>query len=93
MKKKTKIRLFITTVTIGVMTSLYLKESNLAYNVAQQRAILLGRYTLESIISLLILTIIAIFVMISLWGFVNILVDTLDLKTDAHKFDDIIPTL
>ncbi len=67
MKKKTKIRLFITTVTIGVMTSLYLKESNLAYNVAQQRAILLGRYTLESIISLLILTIIAIFVMINTW--------------------------
>ncbi len=67
MKRQTKIRLFTTAVTVGIMSALYLKESDLAYNVAQQRDILLGRYTLESTITLLILTIIAIVVLIDTW--------------------------
>jgi hypothetical protein len=67
MKKEMKIRLFVTAATVCVMTSLYLNESDLAYNVAQQRAILLGRYTLESAITLLILTIIAFFVIMNTW--------------------------
>ena len=43
------------------------KKENLACNVARQRDILLGRYTLESTISLLILTIIAIIMIINTW--------------------------
>jgi len=56
MIKKNRIRLAGSLILLSVLAGLWAVESDLTYNVAQQRAILLGRYTLEKTILLLVLT-------------------------------------
>ena len=60
-------RIVISVVIITVLAVLWGWHSDLAYNVAQQRAILLGRYTLETTITLLIATPILLCVLHGLW--------------------------
>ncbi|NLW84325.1 MAG: hypothetical protein GXY41_07990 [Phycisphaerae bacterium] len=67
MNKDRITRIVITFVIVGVLAVLWGKQSDLAYNVAQQRAILLGRYTLETMITLLTVTPILLCVLYGLW--------------------------
>lgn len=63
-KDKT-IRIVVSIGIVAVLAMLWGKQSDLAYNVAQQRAILLGRYTLDAMITLLVVTPI---LLAALWG-------------------------
>lgn len=67
MNRDKGIRGVISVVIIAVLAVLWGRQSDLAYNVAQQRAILLGRYTLETTITLLIVTPILLCVLHGLW--------------------------
>ncbi len=67
MRKGIFLRSVITALIAGVLVFLWARQSDLAYNVAQQRAILLGRYTLDSMIALLIVTPILLAVVWGLW--------------------------
>jgi hypothetical protein len=68
MKKDTIIRILISVGIVGVLAALWGKQSDLAYNVSQQRDILLGRYTIDHMVTLVILTPILLYV---LWGFLR----------------------
>lgn len=65
-KQKTN-RLVLTVLILGALAVLWGRQSDLAYNVAQQRAILLGRYTLETTLMLLTVTPILLCVLFGLW--------------------------
>lgn len=67
MNKDKTIRAAISVVIAGTLAVMWGRQSDLAYNVAQQRAILLGRYTLETTITLLIVTPILLCVLHGLW--------------------------
>ena len=67
MNKDKIIRVTVTVVILAVLALMWGLESDLAYNVAQQRPILLGRYTLEKTIALLIATPILLLVLIGQW--------------------------
>jgi hypothetical protein len=67
MNKNKTIRIVISVVIIGTLAVMWGRQSDLAYNVAQQRAILLGRYTLETTITLLTVTPILLCVLFGLW--------------------------
>lgn len=56
MKKGQLTRIVRSLIIVGVLAVLWGTESDLAYNVAQQRAILLGRYTVEKMFLLIFLT-------------------------------------
>ena len=62
MKKKNVTKLVMISAIIIGLAVLLAVQSDLAYNVAQQRHILLGRYTVERTITLLVVTTIAAFV-------------------------------
>jgi len=66
-KKEKTIRIAVSVGIVAVLAVLWGKESDLAYNVAQQRAILLGRYTLDAMMTLLIVTPILLAVLWGLW--------------------------
>jgi hypothetical protein len=57
-----------TAIIISVNLLLWAPSSDLAYNVAQQRDILLGRYTVEKVITLLLLTLVSAFILGSIWS-------------------------
>jgi hypothetical protein len=67
MKKDKTIRIALTVIILGALAAMWAQQSDLAYNVAQQRAILLGRYTLETTLMLLIVTPILLCVLYGLW--------------------------
>lgn len=60
-------RIALTVIIVAVLAVLWGRQSDLAYNVAQQRAILLGRYTFETTVTLLIVTPILLCVLRGLW--------------------------
>jgi len=65
MNKQKTIRIVMSIVIVGVLAVMWGLQSDLAYNVAQQRASLLGRYTLDKTIGLLFATPMLLWV---LWG-------------------------
>lgn len=67
MQKEKAVRILSTAVLIGVLAALWGRESNLAYNVAQQRPILLGRYTLEKTMLLLAVSPVLLLMLRRLW--------------------------
>lgn len=67
MSKKTAIRILWTMGLLGLVVGLWLREGPLAYNVAQQRAILLGRYTEEQLTVQLIVTPIVLLIVLMIW--------------------------
>ncbi|HDS85582.1 MAG TPA: hypothetical protein ENN97_10365 [Phycisphaerales bacterium] len=67
MNKDKMIRIAVTGVIVMVLALMWGLESDIAYNVAQQRPILLGRYTLEKTLALLIATPILLCVLIGQW--------------------------
>ena len=67
MSKEKVIRIVISVIIVGVLAVMWGTQSDLAYNVAQQRAILLGRYTLDKMIGLLFATPILLWVLWGIW--------------------------
>lgn len=67
MNKEKIIRIAVTGIIVMVLALMWGLESDIAYNVAQQRPILLGRYTLEKTLALLIATPILLCVLIGQW--------------------------
>lgn len=67
MKKERIIRLLVTAGLLGLLIILWAVPSDLAYNVAQERDILLGRYTLDRTIMLLIVTPVLLLVVRGIW--------------------------
>lgn len=67
MTKDKTIRIAASLVIIAMLAVLWGRQSDLAYNVAQQRAILLGRYTLDTMIALLIITPILLCILRGIW--------------------------
>ncbi|MBA7628663.1 hypothetical protein ES703_36158 [subsurface metagenome] len=76
--KKAAFRWTATFVVIFLNFLFWLIPSNLAYNVAQQRDILLGRYTVDKFTILIILALISAFVIRGIWS-----------KKKAHSKKDI----
>jgi len=66
--KKNTIKQFITAALILVNLVLWIVPSNLAYNVAQQRDILLGRYTVERTTTLLLFAFVSVLVINGIWS-------------------------
>ncbi len=67
MNKNTIARILWTIGLLGLVAGLWLRGSPLAYSVAQQRVILLGRYTVEQMTTQLILTPIALLIVLGIW--------------------------
>ena len=67
MSKKTRIRIAWTVGLLGLAAGLWLREGPLAYNVAQQRPILLGRYTVEQMTMQLFVTPIVLMIVLGIW--------------------------
>jgi len=67
MRKERFIRIGGTVLILAVLTALWGTESDLAYNIAQQRAVLLGRYTLEKTLLLLLLTPLLLIALCRVW--------------------------
>ena len=67
MKKRNPVRIILTALILIVLAAMWGTESDITYNIAQQRAILLGRYTFEKTIGLLILTPALLLVVRALW--------------------------
>lgn len=67
MKKSKIIRIAGSVVILAVLVFLWGKQSDLAYNVAQQRDILLGRYKVDHVVTLIILTPILLLVLLGVW--------------------------
>ncbi len=67
MAKKTKIQILWTVGLLGLVAGLWLREGPLAYSVANQRAILLGRYTEEQMTTQLVVTSIVLLIVLGIW--------------------------
>lgn len=67
MKKQTKIRIAWTIALCGLVVGLWLREGPLAYFVAQQRPILMGRYTEEQMTIRLIVTLTVGLILLGVW--------------------------
>ena len=66
LKAKAK-KWILTALTIIVNLCFWAVPSNIAYQVAQQREVLLGRYTVDRFTALLVILIISIFVVAGIW--------------------------
>ena len=66
--KKNLDKWIITTVVIVVNLLLWIIPSDLAYNVAQERDILLGRYTVDRFTTLLLLIPVSVLILCSVWS-------------------------
>lgn len=85
MKKDKMIRLLVSALIAVILAVLWGRQSDLAYNVAQQRAILLGRYTLDAMITLLTVTPILLAVLWGLWRKKTAVVDPVARRLAAFK--------
>jgi len=66
---KTNVVKWISTASVVVVTLLlWAVPSDLAYNVAQQREILLGRYTIDRLTTLLLLTPVSLLIIKGIWS-------------------------
>ena len=83
-KKETIIRTAISLAIIIVLVMLWSKQSDLAYNVSQQRDILLGRYTVDHTVTLVFATPILLLVLSSVWKKPKVK-DAATKKKDAFK--------
>jgi hypothetical protein len=61
------IRAIWTVGLLGLLAGLWLRQGPLAYSVAQQRVILLGRYTVEQMTTQLFVTPIALLIVLGIW--------------------------
>ncbi|MFA5687645.1 MAG: hypothetical protein WC959_00610 [Kiritimatiellales bacterium] len=67
MKKATAGRVILTALILMALAAMWGVQSDLAYYVAQQRPILLGRYTLSKTISLLMFTPVLLMILRAMW--------------------------
>ena len=93
MNKEKTIRIAISLVIISVLVVLWGRQSDLAYNVAQQRAILLGRYTLDTTITLLIATPILLCILNGLWKKKKKIEDPAQKRQAAFKMISLIVSI
>jgi hypothetical protein len=85
MKKQNIKKMFWTMVLAALAVGLWFRQGPLAYFVAQQRDILLGRYTIEQMVTQIIVAVIVILIIWDIW--------TKDKKSPQKKKEDAFKTI